>query len=206
MDSTIVASIISAIASVFVALLSRQGSAGAASGAEGALRTYSIPSRNRNIWAIAVCALVGWTVYAALSLHWDTAAVSVLLIPLVMWVLAAAAPIRPLTAASVVLIQMPFAFLAEPIGKWRSGIPFDNHFEARAVGVFVAVAFGSALIAFLLAKWRAGRYVAKRTAEERNAQGLSTALAKALAELSELHRSGVLSDDEFVRAKGKLLQ
>ena len=203
MDSTIVASLVSATASIVVAILNRDRAPARGTGRVAPTPGYTIPKRNRRIWTIAVGILIGWMVFAALFLHWDLAGSSVLAIPLVIWILAAAAPIKPSNAAAIALFLFPFAFAAEPIGKWRRGMHFENHFEFSVVATYIALAFGTALIAWLIATWR-GR--ANRTAN-RDEQALpgSSALARGLAELAELHRAGVLSDEEFARAKGKLL-
>lgn len=142
--------------------------------------------------------------FAALFLHWDLAGTtSTLAVPLVTWVLAAAFPIQPGTAASVALFLFPLAFLAEPIGKWRRGISFENHFEPVTVAAFVGIALATALIAWLIARWRIRSSWATPGVEAPGA--ISSTIAKGLAELAELHRKGVLSDEEFARAKNKLL-
>ena len=203
MDSTIVASIISAAASVAVALLGKGGSPGTPLGPNRLARAYAIPERNRRIWTIVVCVLVVWMVFAALFLHWDLAGMTVLAIAPVMWILSAAFPIRPSNAAALALFLFPLAFSAEPIGKWRRGISFDNHFEPGIVGTFVAIAFGTALITWLLARWRTRHYCATNYEDQQLPR--SSTLAKGLSELAELHKAGVLSDEEFTRAKNKLL-
>ena len=71
--------------------------------------------------------------FAALFLHWDLAGLSVLAIPVVVWTFSVAFPIRPAIAAAVALFLFPFGFSAEPIGKWRRGMIFDNHFDPGVV-------------------------------------------------------------------------
>jgi hypothetical protein len=203
MDSTIVASLISAAASIIVALLSKGGAQTSAPGRRSSTPAYAIPKRNRVIWIIAVCILMYRMGYAALFLHWDEAGMGVLAIPLVMWILSAVFPIQPSSAAAVTLFLFPFAFSAEPIGKWRRGINFENHFEPSVVGAFVSIAFGTAFIAWLIARWRARSYWIANLDEQQPTS--SSTLAKGLSELAELHRTGVLSDEEFTRAKNKLL-
>ena len=203
MDSTIVASLIAAAASIIVALLGKGSSPASAPGRRGSTPSHAIPRRNRRIWTITVCILVTWMVFAALFLHWDLAGMSVLAIPPVMWILSAAFPIQPSSAAAAALFLFPFAFSAEPIGKWRRGIHFDNHFDPSVVGAFVGIAFGTALIAWLITRWRARSYWT--TNHDEQPPPSSSTLAKGLSELSELHRAGVLSDEEFTRAKNKLL-
>jgi len=198
MDSTIIASLISAVASVLVALISR-GSTRAR-----ALEQAAIPRRNQKIWIATVCVLVAWMSFAALFLHWDLAGTtSTLAVPLVTWVLAAAFPIQPGNAAAVPLFLFPLAFLAEPIGKWRRGIDFENHFEPVTVAAFVGIALATASIAWVIARWRIRSSWA--TVDVEPPVAISNTIAKGLSELADLHRTGVLSDEEFTRAKSKLL-
>lgn len=199
MDSTIIAALISAVASIVVALISNASS----SGVETGHRNLLIPRRNQRMWIIAVSVLLGWLIFAALFLHWDLAGMSVLAIPVVMWIFAAAFPIRPSIAVAAVLFLFPFAFTAEPIGKWRRGINFENHFDAGTVGAFVGIAFGTALITWIIAWWRSKSFP-KATRDEQLAPN-SGALAKDLSKLAALHKAGALTEDEFVRAKEKLL-
>lgn len=203
MDSTIVASLIAATASIVVAMLNRDRAPAGGTGRVAPAPAYTIPKRNLRIWTIAVGILIAWMVFAALFLHWDLAGSSFLAIPLVIWILSAAAPIKPSSAAATALFLFPFAFAAEPVGKWRRGMHFESHFEFSVVATYIGLAFGTALIAWLIAAWR-GRANRTVSHDEQVLPG-SSALARGLAELAELHRAGVLSDEEFARAKGKLL-
>lgn len=204
-DSTIAAALISAIASVLVALIGRmrRPAQTPAPGEPAPSPEYEIPNRHRAIWLAAVCVLVAWMVFAALFLHWDTAALTVFAIPPAVWILAAAFPIQPSGAAAVALFLFPFAFAAEPIGKWRRGIHFENHFEPGVVAAFLGIGFGTALIAWLIARKRLKSLPAASRGDRPHV--ISSALAKGLADLAELHRRGVLSDEEYARAKNKLL-
>ncbi|WP_347331721.1 SHOCT domain-containing protein [Marinimicrobium locisalis] len=199
MDSTIIAALISAAASIVAAIIGNARSSGAEKGHPNLL----IPRRNQRMWIIAVSVLLGWLIFAALFLHWDLAGMSVLAIPVVMWTFAAAFPIRPSIAVAAVLFLFPLAFTAEPIGKWRRGMSFDNHFDAGVVGTFVGIAFGTALITWIIAWWRS-KSLPRETRDEQLAPNSGT-LAKDLSELSALHKAGALTEEEFVRAKEKLL-
>lgn len=75
--------------------------------------------------------------------------------------------------------------------------------SARLVGAYVGVAFGAALVAWLLSRLRRkGHWT---TSPEAAMPASSATLAQNLTELAELHRAGSLSDEEFARAKNKLL-
>lgn len=198
MDSTIIAALISAVAYVVVALAGK-----AASPARTPGRPIA-PRRNRRIWVVSVCILASWMFFAALFLHSDTAGItSILAVPLVTWILAAAFPIQPGRAAAVPLLLFPLAFLAEPISKWRGGMNFENHFAPKALVFFVGIGFVTALIAWIIARWRMRSSWA--TVHVEQSPTISSTIAKGLSELADLHRTGVLSTEEFILAKNKLL-
>jgi hypothetical protein len=141
--------------------------------------------------------------YAALFLHWDLAGMSVLLIPIIILFFSFVFPIKPTTAAATALFLYPFAFAAEPIGKWKRGMIFDNHFEPRAIGVYLSIAFGTAFIAWLINRQRSKSFRVSTT-EHKQSQ-LNASLSVQLSELAKLHREGILSDEEFTKAKNKIL-
>lgn len=203
MDSTIVAALISAVSSIVVALLGMGSSTASVSGRPGSTGTYAIPKRNRWIWIIVTCIFVAWLIFSALFIHWDIAGASGLAIPVVVLLLSVAFPIRPWSAAAISLFLFPFAFAAEPLGKWKHGISFQNHLEPNLVGIYLGVAFGTALFAWLITRWRARSY--RTINHDLQASPISSAFAKEFSELANLHRAGVLSDEEFTRAKNKLL-
>lgn len=197
-DSTIIASLISAGASIIVAFISKKD------GSPRISEQVTTQRRNRRIWITTVCILVAWMTFAALFLHWDLAGVtSTLAVPLVTWILAASFPIQPGKAAAVPLFLFPFAFLAEPIGKWRRGIEFQNHFAPSTVTIFIGIGFATALIAWLIARWRMRSLLTNHEAEQ--SPSISSPIGKELLELADLHKAGVLTDQEFARAKDKLL-
>ncbi|MEZ5935215.1 MAG: SHOCT domain-containing protein [Alphaproteobacteria bacterium] len=200
MDSTVIAALISAVASVIVAIISSTSRK-----KEEIKSTHppEIPKRNQRIWMMSSSVVLFLTVFSALFLHWDLAGLSMILVPLVILILSVAFPIRPSIAVAVTLFLFPFAFLAEPIGKWRQGIPFDNHFAVEAFGFYIAVAFGTSLIAWLITRWRTS--FEEPTHETEELGKVSRSLSEQLSELDRLHREGGLSDDEFSRAKEKLL-
>lgn len=210
MDSTIAAALISAMASLLVALLGHAGARTHNAAPSPMPVTGHLP-RNRLIWMITAGLTFAWTVYAAFFLHWDLAGMSLLLIPVVVWALAVAFPISPWNAAAISLLLFPFAFMAEPIGKWRRGISSQNHFEAGVLAICVAAGFGTALIAAALCWWR-GRAISRKALPDAlpsafpgQPPSVSTPLARELADLAELHRTGVLTDEEFARTKAKLI-
>jgi len=199
--SAIIAAAISAVASVIVAILGRPRPSPPESGRR--VTTYSFPERHARIWVVAVTVLVAWTVLAPLFLHWDVAGLSIVIVPVALWILSASVPISPPVPPALALLLLPLAFLSEPIAKWRHGVSTVNHFEPAALGILLAVAFGSAAIAWLLARWRASAFGSTTPSSQK--PEAPAAWTKDLADLAKLHRTGELSDEEFARAKDKLL-
>ncbi len=203
MDSTIVAALISAVSSIVIALLGMGSSTASASGRPGSHGGYAIPKRNRWIWLIVATIFVAWLIFSALFIHWDIAGTSGLAIPVVVLILSVAFPIRPWSAAAISLFLFPFAFAAEPLGKWQHGISFENHLEPNVLGVYLGIAFATALFAWLITRWRVRSY--RTLSHDLHASPISSVFANEFSELAKLHQAGVLSDDEFTRAKNKLL-
>ena len=165
MDSTIVAALISAISSIIIATIGRTK----AEGNTNKDYEITIPNRNKILWMVTSIILVVWMAYAALFLHWDSAGISILLIPIIIVIFSFVFPIKPTTAAATALFLYPLAFSAEPIGKWKRGMIFDNHFEPSAIGVYVSIAFGTAFIAWLINRQRSKSFRVS-TAEDKQSR------------------------------------
>lgn len=209
------AALISAAASVVVALVAKGRSPEGAEGTHHRSSAEPGAHRNRTVWLVVMCAFVAWLLFSALFVHWDVAAMSGFAIPPVVWGLSLARPIRPLNAAAAALFLLPFAYAAEPLGKWRRGIGIENHLEAAVLLSYLAVASGTASVAWLLTRWRLKHLSLAQSAlsgapdanvpPTTDRLSPSTELAKSLAEIADLHRAGILSDDEFTQAKRRLL-
>jgi len=198
-DSTIVAALISAISAIIIALIGR----GNAFGSINKKIELVIPNRNKKIWTFTTIIMIFWMIFASLFLHWDLAAMSVFLIIVVILIYSFVFPVKPTTAAAISLILFPLAFAAEPIGKWRRGINLDNHFEPRTIGIYVSIAFGTALIAWLINRYRSKSFRLSTTQDKLT--NLNSSLAVQLSEMAKLHREGILTDEEFSKAKNKIL-
>lgn len=199
MDSTIVSSIISAISSILIAIIGKNVSEGKTN--SGGVIT--IPKRNNKYWFICTFVLVCWMIFATLFLHWDIAGASVLLIPIIILIMSAVFPIKPTSAAAISLFLFPFAFVAEPIGKLRQNMNFYNHFEPKVIGFFVSLAFGTAFFAWLITRFRARSY--RSSLQEDPKTPHNSLLALQLSEIATLHEKGILSDEEFTKAKKKII-
>lgn len=199
MDSAIAAALISALSSIIVAAISRTGTKPGGDGSPD----LTIPSRHSSAWKIGSIGFIVVTAMAAMLAHHDLAGLSVLVLPVLVLVLSLAYPIRPASAAAVTLFLFPFAYLAEPLGKWRRDMRFDNHFDSEWMSIFLAIAFGTAFVVWLINLYRTRRF--QQAVAEPEHTPPSSALARQIAELAELHQQGILSDEEFAKGKDKLL-
>ena len=210
MDSSIVAALISASSSIILAVISRAHDRQYARQHPDSSPRYRVVTQHRALWCTVIGLLVTGVVSAAFTLHHDLAAGSMLVVPLVLWILSTAAPIRPAYAAAIALLICPLAFAAEPLAKWHRGSLFDNHFESAALVFLVGYAFTVAMITWGINRWRVRRPIAAGddqsplVAPHPVMQGTHT-LTKGLAELADLHRDGILTDEEFGRSKDKLI-
>jgi hypothetical protein len=203
MDSGVLAALISALASIAVAVLQRPRSKTSGKPKDpspaAALR---IPERNLKVWKGAGAILLAWLL-ATPFVNQDLAGFSLFLIPLLLLILSISVPIQPSIPPIAALVLFPLAFLAEPFNKWLNGMRAENHFDPDVLVAMLSVAFGTALVVWLLDRWRVSAYRSSVPAEK--SRVVARSLTEELTELAELHRSGGLSDEEFARAKDKLL-
>lgn len=210
MDANLAGPLISAGASIVVALigLASKGTRPMGSGqAPGG--SIQIPARNTRAWlTLSILSAVGTTL-AIFTLHHDAAAMAILLIPLAGLILAFTRPVRPTTAAAFMLLLAPLGFAAEPLDKMLHGLAISNHLDSSSLAVVLGSSVSAAILIALVAWWRAPRVTSSPLPDsgERPKQSSPSgeALASQLAKLSVLHASGALDDDEFARAKKKLL-
>lgn len=207
MDASILGALISAAASVLVALIGRERGPSHGGGARPV--RPAVAPRSMRAWKTMFALSLAWMTVAVLTLHWDTAALSCVLIPVAGLVLAFLRPIKPSLAAATMLLLCALAFGAEPLGKLRSGIAIKNHLEAEALALQLAFALGTATIVALVSWWRVPKRAVAGAAAARDPSAGPLAaegtLATDLARLASLHQSGVLSAEEFALAKKKLL-
>lgn len=204
MDTTIIAALISAGASVFVALMGLMSERRKESkSSKNSIDLDNIPKKNNKIWFYVGSLSLIWIILAALFLHWDLAGMSGIFIPIVALILSVLYPIRSSSAVATTLFLFPFAFAAEPIGKWKRGMIFDNHFDADVLLFYIGFAFVTSLVVWLVTSWRIKSLYS--VTHSKNMEPALGVLSKELSELAELHRGKVLTDEEFALAKSKLL-
>ena len=210
MDPSIIGALISAAASIVVALIGKSTSA--RSTRRGKLqRAYTTPSRNKRIWIITVSVLSLWILLSPPLIHWDWGGLNFFLLPIVTLSLSAVCPIKPSSAAATVLVLYPINFLMEPLAKSLQGISAANHADPVSIAILLGFAFVNAIGSWALARWRRRGFtesmeptVEVETIPSQSHLGGSS-LADEIAKLEKLHESGVLSDDEFQKAKKRLL-
>jgi Short C-terminal domain len=201
MDSELTGALISAAASIVVALISKTDSGKSTDACAHSPRiTASIQP-----W-IATCAVLGaWFLASPRTIQPALAFLNFLSIPLAAMALAWFRPIQPLIAASVTL----GLFAVNWIG-WRiahAGTGFRANYTHLLM--FLSLACASAALVFLLSRWRCkaakARPILRAAPPARSIAGMPGSIAGELERLAELYRSGVLSDDEFSRGKEVIL-
>ncbi len=97
----------------------------------------------------------------------------------------------------------------QPLCWWLTGI--RGGFESSDIAFLLGLAFVNAGGSWALARWRGKAFVEisepVKPSEDISAKSLpkTAFVADEIAKLSKLHESGALSNDEFQKAKDKLL-
>src|SRR5690242_15144697 len=110
---SIIAALISAVASVIVAVISRNSPTSEKNTTpegSGVRTKAAVTSTGKKQWVIALSILVPWLLVSPPLIHWDLAGLNVFVILAVTLVIAFAWPIKPLAAAAIVLILHPISF------------------------------------------------------------------------------------------------
>jgi len=216
---TIVAAIISAIASIVVAWIGR-GSAppSAESSSIPTVVSLPVPRSFSTAWIILLALLIPWIVLTPILIHHDFPGINLFVIAVVTILASIVWPIRPLSAAAIVLGLHPVNFFMEPLAKIVRHMPYPMGGIDNSKAFFLIALFSSnALIVAALCFWRrrslAARTVPSATSLQRpapNPRGAahpeaSASLSAELNALASLHASGKLTDDEFRKAKERLL-
>jgi hypothetical protein len=205
--ASILAAVISAAASVAVAVIGKASSQRAV--APGKVQRQYLPSHtvNKYAWIIVLGVLSVWLALSPILIHGDWGGINFFVLPVVTVFLAATCPLKPSLVASLTLMLYPINFLMGslvPILQWHRGM------DVADIVLLLGVAFGNAVIAWALARWRAP-YALETAAENPNSKDNSqlrtrTTLVEQIEALRRLHESGALSDTEYQRAKSKLLE
>src|SRR5262249_40388532 len=128
MSDTVLAALISAGASILVAILSKSVESRKDSRPRDAWQ-YAVRAASKvNIrrWYVASAILLIWLAVSPAFLHHDLAGTNFLLIPFVTVVLAIAIPISPLRAAWIVLALFAANFVIGPLSNQLHGSAYDT--------------------------------------------------------------------------------
>jgi hypothetical protein len=206
MSDSIVAALISAVAALAVAIIGKYSPA--------RVRPDGRPlpgfTRPPPSWLIAIGLLLVWLLVSPGAIHHDLAGDNYFVAPAVLLVLALVRPIRPLTAAWTSLAVFAANFVLGPISNRLAGSPHDTRFLLHPV-LLLYVLIPTAIIAGVCAVRLRSSKMATATPSipeptSASDQTVSISLTAQLQELSALHKSGALTDDEFRQAKARLLR
>lgn len=214
--ASIIAAVISAMASVIVALIGK--SSPQKKSRSGKLEwTRIIPSKNRRVWFIVTTILLVEMVLVPVLIHWDMAVFNFIPILVLTFILASRWPVKPWSAAAVVLMLYSVNIFMEPLGWWLHGATIS--FSSGDTGYFLFV-LGMVLVnstgVWIMARWRSRALVnqveeeiaaSQSSPEEQatEAPSQSASISDELVKLTQLRESGALTDEEFQKAKEKLL-
>jgi hypothetical protein len=196
MDNELTGALISATASIVVALISRT---------DGRQSGDARPRTNAAFqpW-IAACPAIGiWALTSPAAMHPLLAHYNFALIPLAVMALVWFRPIRPMMAASVAL----GLFAVNWVG-WRIAPPgTENEFLAnqKHLLLYLSLAYGTAVVAFWVSRWRSRFVVPPPEPPDPPIAGDEN-LCTNLERLERQFKRGALSDAEFSAAKGLILK
>ena len=219
MSDTVLAALISAVASILVAILSKNVEARKASEPQDVSSPVVRASSQANVrrWYVTSAILLIWLAVSPAFIHHDLAGTNFFLIPVVVVVLSVVVPTSPLRAAWISLALFAANFVIGPLSNRLHGSPYDTQFvyEARERSKqlsILLIGFGTAAVASCICffRRRSGSANASRSVSAGNQNTAPPAethssLAAELEKLSQLHATGALSVDEFMLAKKKLL-
>jgi hypothetical protein len=157
-------------------------------------------------WVITIVAILLWCALTPALIHHDLMGTNFLLIPVVMCLVVAFRPLRPLTAAWSTLLVSALNLILGPLSNRMVGSHYD--IDPIDMTTFVWLGFGSAAAVALVAAlrlriWRTMQL--PRTGHGRVQEPGATGLAVELEKLYALRKAGVLTEAEFKQAKQKLL-
>ena len=206
MNSSIIAALITAVASIIVALIGRSAPI------SGAKATPHLSFRygGGKTWIAVTFPLVVWIFIGVVLMHERFGPLNWVIIAIVTLMLAVVAPIKPTYAAAIVLMLFSENFFMADVHRMLAGRRL-----AEAPDYFVVLegalgaGFAVALVAALICRWR-GRTqqisdVAVTEEKQENAPA-RVFVGEELSKLANLHASGALSDEEFQKAKTKVLK
>ena len=156
MSDTISAALISAVASILVAILSRGVETRAHSGHQGPLSVVAFASERSDArWYVVSVILLIWFALSPALVHHDFAGTNFFLVPMATVVLALLVPTLPLKAASISLGLFAANFFLGPLSNRIGSSQFDTQFiydqrERSKQFTLLLTGFGTAAVASCL--------------------------------------------------------
>ena len=160
--------------------------------------------KNNRTWNYVSTLYIIWIVIAALFLHWDIAGMSYLGIP-ILFILSFIYPINPFKATSLTLLIFAFCLFAEPIGKIREGISISNHFYNEAIWLYIGSTIVIGLSIWFTNSLRLKVAVTQQISMDNKLETEDSANTE-LIKLFDLYKKGILTEDEFNKAKDRLIK
>jgi len=204
MESSIIAALITAIASIVVALIGKS-----APGSKKQIHeALSFRYGGSKTWVVVIVALVLWILVSVVFISERLGVLNWFLIAIVTLLLSVVAPIRPMYAAAVVLILYSENFFMHDVHILLGGRYYRSPDYLAVLEGALAAGFAVALVVGLLCRWRgriahaAGVSVSE---PEQDSPQISVLLGDELSKLARLHEAGALTDEEFQKAKNRVL-
>jgi hypothetical protein len=215
----IISALITAVASVIVAIINKSGGREQAAKESGG--KLLVKKKNTNWWFGLGPAIIIWLIISPIIIHHDFSAVNLFgLIPATL-LMAALIPINPLNAAVWILGLHTVNFAGEPIQRLVTGGTLQDAFtgfQFSDIILLTAVSFGNALLAGWISHWqisKSGEEVVREESVEsiagdegtsaKESEGQSGEMAAELERLHSLYQEGALTEQEYQHAKEKIL-
>ena len=207
--ASIISALITATASIIVALIGRSASGGSA-GRNAIQIAYAIPSGNRRAWTTFITILCLWLMLSPFLVHPDWGGINFFSIFVVTFILSMIWPIKPSWAAAIVLALHSINFFLKPFAWSLEGV--KSIYRAADFVFLLGFPFANAAVALAIVRWRGRQFVETinnlktKDAAVGELRSARISLADELSKLKKLHESGALSDEEFHKAKNQLIE
>lgn len=215
----IISALITAIASIIVAIINRSG--GRKQAARESAGEPLAKKKNTNWWLILGPAIIIWLIISPIIIHHDFSAVNLFgLIPVTL-LMAALISINPLNVAVWILVFHTVNFTGEPIQRLVTGGTLQDAFtgfQFSDIVLLTVAAFGNALLAGWLSHWQISKsrndFIKEESVEsianesssaEKAEEGHSGEVTAQLERLHSLYEEGALTEKEYQQAKERIL-
>ena len=222
MDGSALGALITAVASIVVAIINRKSDPNGGSPSSGTPGSATAAAFHRpgavspgatRVWYVALAVLLLWMALSPAFVNHDFAGMNFIAIPIFFVPLALIVPVRPLKAAWMCLAMFAANFVLGPMSNRMAGSRFDTAFISDAPGdrnalqslllIAAATAAVSSIICYLRLKYRHSPSLSPSSSPFSPLIGSVTA---ELERLARLHEQGALSEAEFRRAKESVLE